>query len=175
MLIRAATIVAGAALAATVATIAGAAQPTRSGEQQGGGAALLSDEIAAMRASGLSADNPKVRMLQDDLDALERGRAVKAPAEPGIDMRSRLGEPGGRSADDGRTTTADRSDTSAWDDGPVQCEEVPPDLLTAADIAGARCTSTLDPDGGSHYTAMLPDGTVHSVHFAPDGTVTRER
>jgi hypothetical protein len=169
LLARTAMVAAGVALAGTVATIAGAAQPTPTDQRQGGGAALLSDEIAAMRASGLRADDPKVRMLQGDLAALERGRDVTPPTEPGVDVGAVLGDPGARDA------TTDRSDTRAWDNGVVQCEEIPPDLLTAADIAGATCTSTVDSDGGSHYKAVGPGGTVHSVHFAADGTVTRVR
>jgi hypothetical protein len=51
---------------------------------------------------------------------------------------------------------------------------VPPDLLTAEDIAGATCASTLDGEGGSRYAATAPDGTVRTVRFGADGSVTRE-
>jgi hypothetical protein len=107
-------------------------------------------------------------MLQDDLDALDRGRDVTPPSEPGVDVARVLSHPATRDA------AVDTSDASLWDDGAVQCEVVPPDLLTAADIAGATCASTLDGDGGSRYTATGRDGTVRTVHFAPDGSVTRE-
>jgi hypothetical protein len=160
----------GLAVTAAVSTIAGATQGAHQDDQQGGGAAVLAAEIEAMEAGGMPADDPKIRMLQDDLDALERGRDVTPPAEPGVDVPAILGDPATRDeADD----AVDTSDASLWDDGAVQCEVVPPDLLTAADIAGATCASTLDGDGGSHYTATGRDGTVRTVHFAPDGNVTR--
>jgi hypothetical protein len=180
------TIAFGIAVAAVVSTIAGATQAPHQDDQQGGGAALLQSEIRAMEAGGRSADDPKVRLLQDDLDALERGKDVVAPQEPGVDVGATLGAAGDPSARDAadtdRAETAgnaavaaeDAADASAWDDGAVQCEVVPPDLLTAKDIAGATCTSTLDPDGGSHYSATGPDDVVRTVHFAPDGTITRD-
>jgi hypothetical protein len=119
----------------------------------------------------MTADDPKVRLLQDDLDALERGRDLTPPPEPDNDVPAILGDPATR---DDTDAAVDTSDASLWDDGAVQCEVIPPDLLTAADIAGATCASTLDGDGGSHYTATGRDGTVRTVHFAADGDVTRE-
>ena len=168
----------GVTTTAGVATVAGAVQDSRRGEQQGGGAELLAAEIAAMEAGGMAPDHPKVRMLEDDLAALEQGQQVTPPAEPGIDVAATLGSSNpavaARDASDALDAAVDTSDASLWDDGTVQCEVVPPDLLTAADIAGATCASTLDGDGGSHYTATGRDGTVRTVHFAADGSVTRE-
>jgi hypothetical protein len=179
----------GLAVAVAVSTIAGATQASRQGDQDergdrgGGGARVLRSEIEAMEAGGLASDDPKVRMLHDDLAALERGRHVAAPREPGVDVAATLGDRGGPSArdaadaddtDPAAVDARDIADAGLWDNGEVQCEVIPPDLLTAQDIAGATCTSTLDADGGSHYTAFGPDGVVRTVHFAPDGTITRD-
>jgi len=167
----------GMAVAAGVATVAGAIQTSRQqGDQQGGGVQLLEAEIEAMEAGGAAPDDPKLRLLEDDLAALERGSREAPPHEPGVDVGAVLGDPATavRDATDAADDAVDTSDAQLWDDGRVQCEVVPPNLLTPADIAGATCTSTLDADGGSHYAAVAPDGTIRTVHFAADGAVTRE-
>jgi hypothetical protein len=166
----------GAAVAAGVATVAGAIQSARPGDQQGGGARLLEAEIRSMEAAGVAPDDPKLRLLEDDLAALERGQRAAPPREPGVDVGAVLGDPatGVRDATDALDAAVDTGDARLWDDGAVECEVVPPDLLTPDDIAGATCASTLDADGGSRYTATAPDGTVRTVHFGADGSVTRE-
>jgi hypothetical protein len=151
-----------------VGTIAGASGGSATADQQGGGARVLESEIDAMREGG--ADDGKVALLEDDLEALEEGREVDAPAEPGVNMGRVLsaGKGGARGAED-----TNREAAEYHDDGRVQCEAIPPNLLTASDIAGARCSSTLRPDGSSLYRAVAPDGTVRTVRFGADGSVTR--
>lgn len=163
----------GVSLAAGVATIAGAVQTGRRGDEPGGGARLLEAEIESMEAGGVAPDDPKLQLLEDDLAALERGQRTAAPREPGVDVGAVLGDPAS-ALRDATDQAGDAGDSSLRDDGAVVCEVVPPDLLTAADIAGATCTSTLDADGGSRYAAVAPDGTVRTVRFGPDGNVTRE-
>jgi hypothetical protein len=159
------------ATAGLAATIAGAADGSATADQQGGGAAVLESEIGAMRAGG--ADDGKVAMLEDDLEALEEGRTVDAPAEPGVDMRQVLDGSGGGGARDAGDDARDHATASDLDEGRVQCEVIPPDLLTASDIAGATCTSTPQADGTSLYRAAAPDGTVRTVRFGADGSVRR--
>jgi hypothetical protein len=131
------------------------------------GEALLESEIAMMEEAGLPADHPKLQMLRDDLASLRDGRRVEAPDEPGVDL-SDVGTAGARAR-------SERNDASLWDEGPVQCEPIPPDLLTAEELAGATCRSEPQADGSSLYVATAPDGTEHVVRFGPDGTVTRQR
>jgi hypothetical protein len=166
----------GVAVTAGVATVAGAVHEARRGDEPGGGARLLEAEIESMEAGGVAPDDPKLQLLEDDLAALERGQRTAPPREPDVDVGAVLGDPATalRDATDDAGDAGDAGDSSLRDDGAVACEVVPPDLLTAADIAGATCTSTLDADGGSRYAAVAPDGTVRTVRFAPDGSVTRE-
>jgi hypothetical protein len=131
------------------------------------GEALLEAEIATMEEAGLPADHPKMQMLRDDLASLRNGQRVEAPAEPGVDL-SDVGTAGGRARHE-------RNDTSLWDDGPVECEPIPPDLLTAEELAGATCRSEPQADGSSLYVATAPDGIEHVVRFGADGSVTRQR
>lgn len=154
----------------TVLAIAtGVAVAWLDGTEQGrpGGEAMLEAEIASLEASGVRADHPKLEMLRHDLASLQAGRraAADAPAEPGVDL-SDVSASGAR---------AERDDASLWDDGAVECEPVPPDLLTAAEIAGATCRSLPQGDGSSLYVATAPDGREHVVRFGADGTVTRQR
>jgi hypothetical protein len=172
----------GIAVTAGVATVAGAVHEARRGDEPGGGVRLLEAEIESMEAGGVAPDDPKLQLLEDDLAALERGQRTVPPREPDVDVGAVLGDPAtalrdatdqvGDAGDNGNT--GDAGDRGLRDDGAVACEVVPPDLLTAADIAGATCTSTVDADGGSRYAAVAPDGTVRTVRFAPDGSVTRE-
>jgi hypothetical protein len=158
-----------ASVAGLAGTIAGAANGSATADQQGGGAAVLESEIDAMREGG--ADDGKLGMLEDDLESLEEGRTLDAPAEPGVNMRRVLesGRSGGsRDADD-----ANREAVEAHDQGRVQCEVIPPNLLTPADIAGATCSNSVGPDGSSLYRATAPDGTVRTVRFGIDGSMTR--
>jgi hypothetical protein len=166
----------GVVVTAGVATVAGAVHEARRGDEPGGGVRLLEAEIESMEASGVAPDDPKRQLLEDDLAALERGQRTIPPREPDVDVDAVLGDPATalRDATDQGGDAADTGDRSLRDDGAVACEVVPPDLLTAADIVGATCTSTLDADGGSRYAAVAPDGTIRTVRFAPDGSVTRQ-
>ena len=131
------------------------------------GVAVLRSELDAMEAAGLPADHPKVEMLRDDLASFERGVHTAAPVEPGVDQVAGQIDAATRAADaDGA------ADEASLDDGRVDCEPLP-GLLTAADVADARCSSLVQPDGSNLYVADRPDGTRTTVHFAPDGTVTR--
>jgi hypothetical protein len=167
------TVVAAAAaamaLAAGLGTAAGLAVAWSDDEQQTRPTAevVLEAEIAAMEDSGIRADHPKLEMLRDELAAVRAAarRHDDAPAEPGVDL-SDAGAAGAR---------RERHDATLWDDGLVECEPIPPDLLTAAEIAGATCRSLPQPDGTSLYVATAPDGTEHVVRFGADGSVTRQR
>jgi len=148
--------------ARTEAAGATAAAPTVSS-----GVAVLQGEIAAMEASGMPADHPKVELLRDDLAVMEAAAATPVVPEPGIDVGARVAA-ATRSADDAGDGTADAA--ANFDDGPVACEPLP-GLLTAADVEGASCSSTLEADGSSLYVAERPDGTTRAVRFGADGSV----
>jgi hypothetical protein len=144
-------------------------------------------EIDAMVASGVPDDDPKVELLEDQLTDLRNGSRANPPKEPGVDLEELV--------DDAKTAeTADAqgdaaaaatgrvapqahagpasSATTDWQSGPVECEPVP-QMLSAAEIAGASCTSVPQPDGSSRYVAVAGDGTVRTVAFGNDGQVRR--
>jgi hypothetical protein len=152
---------------ATVLGTAGLAVGWLDDERQArpSGEVLLEREIAAMEASGIATDHPKLVTLREELDDLRAGarRQPHAPAEPGVDLSD-------VSASRARQ---ERHDAALWDDGVVQCEPIPPDLLTVEEIAGAACRSLPQPDGSSLYVATRPDGTEHTVRFGSDGSVVR--
>lgn len=129
----------------------------------GTGVAVLRSELDGMAAAGVSKDHVKARMLREDLDALEKGRTATVATEVGIDVAAMIAAAG-----QGGINRA------LMDNGPVACEPIPGDLLTVAEIAGARCTSQLQPDGSSVYLAERPDGTRSAVRFSADGHVTRQ-
>ena len=162
----------GVALAAAGLTLlagdtTGAHQPAAGAETAtSGGIAVLQAELDAMAADGLPAEHPKARMLWADLEALEQGMRTTVATEAGIDVAGRIAA--------GTARTAGVTDQATLDDGAVECEPLPPDLLTAAELAGAVCTSVLQPDGSSLYVAVAPDGTRSAVRFGADGTVTRQ-
>jgi len=131
---------------------------------EGSGMTLLEAEIAAMVAAGVPEGDAKLALLRADLAALQDNVGVAPVPEPGVDMS--LG-------DATRDAEEDRADASLWDDGEVPCEPIPPNLLTAAEIAGATCRSEPQADGSSLYIATTPAGTELTVEFHPDGTVTR--
>jgi hypothetical protein len=168
------TVIAAAAaamvLAAGLGTAAGLAVAWSDEGQQARPTAevVLEAEIAAMEDSGIPTDHPKLAMLRDELAAVRAGarRHDDAPAERGVDL-SDVGAAGARQER--------HDDATLWDEGPVECEPIPPDLLTAAEIAGATCRSLPQPDGSSLYVATAPDGTEHVVRFGADGRVTRQR
>jgi hypothetical protein len=145
----------------------------------------MRDQIDAMIDSGMSPDDPKVRMLEDQLAELEAGAEAAPPREPGVDVEAALeqAEAAERAEDAGVSTQAAPSDASAagqaagesapaWDSGPVMCEVVP-GALGPDEIAGALCVSVPQPDGTSRYVAVGPDGTVRTVAFGHDGAVRR--
>jgi hypothetical protein len=192
-----------AALAAAVVATAGltAIGVAGAGRQQPAPTALeqqLQDEIDAMVAAGLPEDDPKVQLLEDQVEDLRRGRGIRPPKEPGVDLGDlvadaraadnasrRAAERAAAGADDadGQAGTAQagtaeavagapETSASGWPSGPVECEPVP-GVLTAEDVAGATCASVAQPDGSSRYVAVGGDGTVRAVAFGADGSVRR--
>lgn len=132
---------------------------------------IMRAEIDGMLASGIPADHPKVARLEDDLAAMEAGAQTTPPGEPGLDLSGVLGTPSGRGA---RSLDDTGDEAVAWDSGMVECEPVPPDVLTAGEVAGAQCASAPQPDGSTRYVALAVDGTARVVRFAPHGSVSRE-
>jgi len=160
----------GVALAAAGLTLlagdtTGAHQAAGSETATSGGIAVLQAELDAMEAAGLPPEHPKVRMLTDDLQAFEQGIHTTVATEAGIDVAGRIAA--------GTSRTVGVTDEASLDDGSVDCEPLP-GLLTAADVAGAECSSELQADGSSLYVAEAPDGTRRTVRFGADGTVTRQ-
>lgn len=141
----------------------------------------LRAQIDGMVAAGMPADDPKVRLLEEQLEQLRAGASAEAPPEPGVDIAAVLKEAEAeRAAEDAggaaRATVpagdAATTDEPAWESGTVECEPVP-GLLAAADVAEAVCVSVPQPDGTSRYLAIGRDGTVRSVQFGQDGMVRR--
>jgi hypothetical protein len=180
----------GAAIAAsiglTVSGVAGAArrQPAPIEVER-----QVQREIDAMIESGMPEDDPKVEMLEDQVDELRRGDRANPPKEPGVDLRRRVAEAraaeraqnqAGRtgagsaaSADvAGRATAGGVPTGPAWQRGTVECEPVP-QALTADEVAGALCLSVPQPDGSTRYVAVGRDGVVRTVAFGADGKVGR--
>jgi hypothetical protein len=155
----------GAALTTLAATMPSATGGPREDDatEAASGVQTLRAEIEAMVAAGLPPTDPKLALLQEDLAALEAGTGAAPRGEPGVV----LSEQGIRDVE------VDRRDASLWDHGEVPCEPIPPDLLTAADIAGASCRNEPQPDGSARYVAVRPDGGEIVVVFGADGTVTR--
>jgi hypothetical protein len=166
LLLSALVLAAVAASAAASATL-GQDPPTQVERQ-------LDAEIEGMVDSGVPADDPKVEMLEDEVAAIEDGDGEAARREAGVDIGEVLeGEespdPSGSSAADAEVAGSD----DGWQSGTVVCEPIP-GLLSADEIAGARCVSVPQPDGSSRYVAVSPDGTVRTVLFGDDGVVHRE-
>lgn len=138
--------------------------------------AEMRDEIDAMVDAGIPPDDPKVQMLEDALDELERGADAAAPPEPGVDVGALLEQSrAAEAAEDARVQTRGDDPSAAapaWDSGPVLCEVVP-GLLDAGEIAGAQCASVPQPDGTSRYVAIGADGVARVVVFGHDGDVRR--
>jgi hypothetical protein len=170
----------GLVLLATLVLTAVAASAAASAALSGGRASTpvaleeeLQDEIDALRASGIPASHPKVRMLQESLDQLR----APIPARP---QRDTQGDVGPLLAEE----QADRADPAAaaleaaaegeplWESGPVDCEPIP-GLLTAAEVAGATCVGVPQPDGTSRYVALGSGGVARTVLFGADGHVRR--
>ena len=176
---RGAALVAALALAAVSASAAASAalsdeQPPVEAEQQ------LRAEIEGMIEAGLAPDDPKVEMVEDQLEALEDGAGVPARRERGVDTGAMLAE--AEAADEslavterGARSAADATaagDAAGWESGTIMCEPLP-GLLSIDELAGATCLSIPQPDGTSRYVAVAPDGVVRSVHFGNDGDVYR--
>lgn len=140
----------------------------------------LEAEIDGMVEAGLDEDDPKVEMVEEQLEAIEEG--VGEPArERGVDTGATLDA----AAEDDRelaeaeveaaapdASLAAEDDDFGWESGTVECEPVP-DLLDVDEIEGATCLSVPQPDGTSRYVAVAPDGVVRTVHFGNDGDVAR--
>src|ERR671919_517309 len=115
----------------------------------------IEDQIDAMVDSGIPENDPKVELLEDQVAELRRGTRADPP-------------PGAA----GQATTGGVPTGPAWQSGTVECEPVP-QVLTAAEVAGATCVSVPQPDGSSRYVAVGPDGVVRTVSFGTDGKVSR--
>ncbi len=131
-------------------------------------------EIDAMIDSGVPADDPKVEMLEEQVDELRRSTRADPPKEPGVDLGQRVAD--AKAAEQagvaGQATTAGVPTGPAWQSGIVECEPVP-QILTAEEVAGATCLSVPQPDGSTRYVAVGRDGVVRTVAFGPDGRVGR--
>jgi hypothetical protein len=138
----------------------------------------IQDQIDAMVDSGIHEDDPKVELLEDQLEELRRGTRADPPPEPGVDLADRVADAqaADKATDNGagraQATTGGVPTGPAWQSGTVECEPVP-QLLTAEELAGAICVSVPQPDGSSRYVAVGRDGMVRTVAFAADGKVTR--
>ncbi len=150
-------------------------------------------EIDAMIDSGVPADDPKVEMLEHQVNDLRRSTRANPSKEPGVDLGQRVADAkaaeqaadrarersvptraGSESSAGvaGQATTAGVPTGPAWQSGTVECEPVP-QILTAEEVAGATCVSVPQPDGSTRYVAVGRDGVVRSVAFGPDGKVGR--
>jgi len=167
-----------ALLAALVLTaVAASAAASAALSQESGPTRLeadLQDEIDAMIASGIPADHPKVRMLEESLAALEAGADAPARRDRGADVGGLLAEAEAADEAGARVAAADAAAAGAplWESGTVECEPVP-GLLAADDIAGAVCVSVPQPDGTNRYVAVGADGVARTVLFGADGLVQR--
>jgi hypothetical protein len=165
------------ALGATVAaslglTAVGVAGATRSQPSPSDAERQIRGEIEAMLDSGVPEDDPKVELLEDQVEELRRGSGAHPPREPGVDLGRRVAEARASAGVAGRATTAGVPTGPAWQRGTVECEPVP-QILTADEVAGATCIDVPQPDGSTRYVAVGRDGVVHTVAFGPDGTVGR--
>lgn len=175
---RGAVLFAALVLAAVGASAAAAATlsepPPIEVEQQ------LQAEIDGMVEAGLDEDDPKVEMVEEQLEAIEEG--IGEPAqEGGVDTGAALADAAEddqelaeaeaeAAAPDARVGAED--DGFGWESGTVECEPVP-GVLDVDEIEGATCLSVPQPDGTSRYVAVTPDGVVRTVHFGNDGDVAR--
>lgn len=175
----------GAALLFTAVVASAAASASLSEEAPVPAEEEMQAEIDAMVDAGMSPDDPKVEMLEQELDELEAGGDQAPPPEPGVDVEALLeqaeaaeaAEDAGiatRSAGPAGAAPGDGSPggAPAWESGEVMCEVVP-GQLGPEEIDGARCISVPQPDGTSRYVALGADGTVRTVAFGHDGAVRR--
>lgn len=158
-------VIAGALVAASIGVAIGAgAVGARLADQSGDRVATaqeaLKSEIDAMLDAGMPARDQKVRMLQEEVDALKALEDTSPVPEKGVDLEEVAG--GGQ-----RQVELDAPDPAEqWEDGPVECEPIP-QRLSVEDIAGASCYVEPQPGGGARYVAVTPDGTMHEVAFEP--------
>jgi hypothetical protein len=164
-----------AALVATGVAASAAASAALSGRQAPTPIeAQLQAEIDGMRAAGLPADHPKVRMLEDDLAELRDASERRPRRDRQADAAALVAEGQADDAAGARVAAAEAAAEGAplWESGPVECEPVP-GLLSAAEIAGATCVSVPQPDGTNRYVALGADGVARTVLFGVDGDVRR--
>jgi hypothetical protein len=133
----------------------------------------LEAEIGAMRAGGMAADDPKVELLQDEVDALREGMDAQPERDPGLSSG-----PGASGAQSSTPEDAARTAESAGAGGgaesaEVECEPIP-HALEADDLVDAVCASVPQPDGTARYVAVVPTGAVHVVRFGGDGAAERQ-
>src|SRR5262245_53438988 len=105
------------ASAAASATLSGpgASEPT-SLEQQ------LQDEIDGLRAAGLKASDPKVRMLQRSLDELQAPAPARPRRDPQGDVSALLSESEAQRANpSAAAASAAAEGQPLWDSGTVEC------------------------------------------------------
>ncbi|HYZ98352.1 MAG TPA: hypothetical protein VE575_06350 [Acidimicrobiales bacterium] len=170
----------GAAIGLTAIGVAGAArrQPEPPPLQR-----QIEDEIDAMVDAGVPADSPKVELLEEQVDELQRGNRATPRPEPGVDLGERVAEaraaeraeeraPSGAPGAARQNTTRGVPTGPAWDRGVVECEPVP-GVLTAEEVADATCVSVPQPDGSNRYVAVGGDGVVRTVAFGDDGAIGR--
>lgn len=151
-------------------------QAQRPPQRQAPAAAQVQAEVDAMIADGVPRNDPKVRMLEADVRALEAAAAAPPRAEPGVDRNAiaALADEGAiaRTPAEARARASEmRSDQPAVL-GTVECEPIP-QLLSAREVSGATCYSVPQADGTSRYVAVTPGGQVLVVRFAPAGDVRR--
>jgi hypothetical protein len=179
-----------AAIGLTVVGVAGAdrSQPAPSEAER-----QIQGQIDAMVDSGIPEDDPKVELLEDQVEELQRGTRADPPPEPGVELGERVADAqaADKAADRaqqqatrsragsvasagiaGQATTGGTPTGPAWQSGTVECEPVP-QVLTAKELAGATCASVPQPDGSSRYVAVGRDGVVRTVDFGTDGKVSR--
>lgn len=132
----------------------------------------LEREIGAMRAGGMAADDPKVELLQDEVDALREGMDAQPRRDPGLSS--------GPGAADARSSTPEDAARAAESAGAgggaeaaeVECEPIP-QALEAEELVDAVCASVPQPDGTARYVAVVPGGEVQVVRFGGDGAAER--
>lgn len=124
----------------------------------------IEGEIAGLIDAGVPPDDPKIRLLEEQVEELRRGSGVTPPREPGVDLGARVAE--ARAAERGRERARQ------WERGIVDCEPLP-GLLSVEELADATCLSVPQPDGSGRYVAVGRGGRVRSVAFGADGQVSR--
>lgn len=120
--------------------------------------AALQSEIDAMLDAGIPPGDQKLRMLENELAALQALEGTAPVAEPGIDLDV-VARGGQRSAAPNQPDA-----TEQWENGPVECEPIP-QRLSAEDLVDATCFVEPRADGSVRYVAVAPDGTEREVLF----------